>query len=328
MTSHNLIWKETQVKELTELLNKYSVVALADLNEFPTALFQQVRKKLNEKAEIRVSKTRIIQKALDLSKFKELKDKTTGKSIAIIFSKINPFELYSFIKKSKGNVFAKEGMIAEQDIIIPAGDSGLPPGPALTDLKGIGLQVKVAGPTIEIMKDKTVIKSGQEVDAKTANVLSKLDIKPIKIGLTIIAVQENKDVFLSEVLDIDEEQVFNNFVKAQQKAFNLAFNAVYFCNATTELLLQKAFKEAKAVSLKGNIVNKSTITELLGKAQRTAKYINNNLSEPKEPEPVKEKTEKPIAEELKENNVKKNEAIQEQPLKEKPVENTEKEKKE
>ncbi len=285
MTRHTMQWKQSQVQELTSLLNNYDVVALADLNEFPTSLFQQVRKKLNGKAEFRVSKTRILQKALENSKFKKLSDKASGKSVAIIFSKLNPFELYSIIKKNKGSVFAKEGMIAENDIVIPAGDSGLPPGPALTDLKAVGLQVKVAGPTIEIMKDKTVVKAGEEIDFKTANVLSKLDIKPIKIGLTIIAVQEKDDVFLAKVLDIDEEQVFNNFVTAQQKAFNLAFNAIYFCNATTELLLQKAFKEAKTVSIEANIVNKATINEILAKAERTAKYVKNNLPEPQETKP-------------------------------------------
>ncbi|MBN2126854.1 MAG: 50S ribosomal protein L10 [Candidatus Diapherotrites archaeon] len=281
MTSHTMPWKEAQSKELTEMLSKYKVLGLADLNEFPTALFQKLRKKLSGKAKIRVSKTRIVQRALENSKFKGLSEKAKGKTVAVIFSEVNPFELFAFIKKNKGLVFAKEGMIAEKDIIIPAGDSGLPPGPALTDLKGLGLQVKVAGPTIEIIKDKTVVKAGDEIDAKTANVLAKLDIKPIKIGLSLIAVQENNDIFLANVLDIDEEQVFNNFVSAQRKAFNLAVNSVYFCNATTELLLQKAFREAKAVSVEANIVNSATIGDILGKAQRTAKLIKEKIPEEK-----------------------------------------------
>ncbi|MFH1588067.1 MAG: 50S ribosomal protein L10 [Candidatus Diapherotrites archaeon] len=273
MTSHTKPWKETQLKELKKLVPKYKVIGIANLNEFPAGLFQAIRKKLKGKALVKVSKTRLIQKALEGTAFDSLKEKANGKSVAVIFSEINPFELFNYLKKNKGRVYAKEGQIAEDDIMIPAGDSGLPPGPALSELKNAGLQVKVAGPTIEIVKDKVVTKKGEKVTSAVAGVLSKLDIKPMKIGLSLFAVQEGNETFLPEVLDIDEEQVFANFVLGHQKAFNLAVNSAYYCEATIELLVSKSFNDAKAVSIEANIVNSATIGSLLGKAKRTAQSI-------------------------------------------------------
>jgi large subunit ribosomal protein L10 len=302
MTSHTRAWKETQLKELKELIPKYKVIGIANLNEFPAALSQAIRKKLKGKAIVKVSKTRLIQKALEGTAFDSLKEKAKGKSVAVIFSELNPFELFNYLKKNKGNVYAKEGQIAEEDIIIPAGDSGLPPGPALSELKQAGLKVKVAGPTIEITEDKTVTKAGEEISPAVASVLSKLDIKPMKVGLSLVAIQEGKETFLPEVLDIDEEQVFNNFVSGHKKAFNLAVNSAYYCEATIELLVSKSFNEAKAVSIEANIVNKATVADLLGKAKHTAQNIKLQVKdevpeeESKTEEAPKEKQEQPTEE--------------------------------
>ena len=89
---------------------------------------------------------------------KDIAEKAS-KSVAVIFTEMTPFRLYAFLKKNKGKAAAKEGQLAPNDIIVPAGDTGLPPGPALSDLKGAGLQVKIQGPTIEITEDKVVAKA-------------------------------------------------------------------------------------------------------------------------------------------------------------------------
>lgn len=46
MTKHIFAWKEQEVTEIKELLSKYPVVAVANLENFPAALFQETRKKL------------------------------------------------------------------------------------------------------------------------------------------------------------------------------------------------------------------------------------------------------------------------------------------
>lgn len=280
MTKHIRKWKEESYVEIKQLVDKYPVVAIASLEGFPANLFSELRKKLANKAVVKVSKTRVVQKALQESNISN-KDlaKKANKSIAIIFTEMNPFELYAYLKKNKGSANAKPGMEAPNDILVTAGDTGLPPGPALSTLKAAGLKTKLQGPTIEIAEDKVVTKKGEIVRPEVASVLQQLNIKPIKVGLNIIAACEDGELYKANVLNIDNEEVFNNFVIAQQKAFNLAFNATIFTNQTTELFIQKAFRESKALALEANIYSTATIPDILAKATRQAKAIKGFVKE-------------------------------------------------
>jgi len=109
---------------------------------------------------------------------------------------------YAKIKKNKGSSSAKAGMLAQDDIVIPAGDTGLPPGPALSDLKQAGLKTKIQGPTISIAEDKLVAKKGEAISAGVANALGKLNIKPIKIGLNLVACYEHGEMLLQMFLTL------------------------------------------------------------------------------------------------------------------------------
>ncbi len=278
MTSHISTWKKAQLAELTELANQYPVIAIANLANFPASLSQQLRKKLVGKAAIRVSKTRVIQKALEASSIDSSKlNNYVADSVAVIFTSMNPFELYAFAKKNKGKVPAKEGDIAPIDIIVPAGDTGLPPGPALSDLKGAGLKVTVQGATISIVQDCVVTKKGEVVTGPVAGTLSKLDIKPMQVGLNIIACYENKEVYEAKVLDINLDEVMAKFVNAYTSAFNLAFNTGYFIAETIPLFISKAFREAKALALEAKFMTSETTEEILASAAREANALKAAL---------------------------------------------------
>ncbi|MFA5358025.1 MAG: 50S ribosomal protein L10 [Candidatus Izemoplasmatales bacterium] len=250
MTSHTKKWKAEKLSLVKGLAKDYPFIAVATLESLPANIVSLIRKRLAGEAVVVVAKTRVVQRAfaesgVDTSKL----DPYVKESVAIIFSKKNPFELFSFVKKNKGSAAAKDGDIADKEIIIQAGDTGLPPGPALATLKAVGLKVKVAGPTIEVAEDKVVVKKGEKVTAPVADVLSKLNIKPIKIGMKIIGVldKNEKEFYSAEVLDVDEEELFEKFVSAYRNALNLAVNAEYFTNDTMEILVMKAQREATAI---------------------------------------------------------------------------------
>ena len=251
MTSHNRKWKEAKLAEITVLVKEYPFVAVATLNELPASIVSILRKRLKGDAVIVVSKLRVVQRAFEAAGLKD--DKLNGlikDSVAIIFSKKNPFELFSFIKKNKGDAVAKPGDIAIADIEVQAGDTGLPPGPALSVLKGAGLKVAVQGPTISIVKDKIVTKKGEEVIPAVADVLGKLNMKPMKVGMKVLGILDKAEdqFYLADVLDVDEEELFHKFVTAYGQALNLAVEAEIFNDASTEVILIKAEREAKAVN--------------------------------------------------------------------------------
>ncbi len=279
MTTHTKKWKENEVTRLEQLAKKYPVIGVADLKGFPANLHGALKVKLAGKAVLTVSKRKVIQRALkNAGVDASITDGMKG-STAILFSEVNPFELYALVKQATGKVAAKEGQLAPEDIIIPAGDTGLPPGPALSDLKGAGLNVRVQGATIAVMEDKVVTKKGQPILGPVVSVLGKFGIKPIRLRLNVTKVMEGKEMLLSSVLDIDEEQVFASFVKAEQQAFNLAVNALILNEKSTPVIITKAFREAKQVALDGNILTEATMGDILAKAQRTADELKSHIKE-------------------------------------------------
>jgi large subunit ribosomal protein L10 len=275
MTRHTRPWKEKEVAEITRLASEYPVIAVANIESFPASLSASLRKKLQKEGTIvKVSKTRVAKKGLEQASVNTEKLMPyVDRMIALLFTQTNPFELFGFLKKNKGNLSAKAGQIAQADIIVPAGDTGLPPGPALSDLKGAGLKVKVEGSTIAVIADKVVTESGKEISAAVAGTLSKLDIKPMKVGLNLSVCFEDDSVYLPSVLDIDTDKVFNNFVTARQRAFMLALGIEYFNSETMPHLIAKGFQNAKSVALEGDIMNKYTVGSVLAKAHAHAVAI-------------------------------------------------------
>ena len=255
MRRHTRQWKEERVPELKKLFDSYEVIGIADLSGFPGQLFQSTRKKLHAKAIIKVTKTRVAKRALAESKLsgKGLDANLEG-SIAIIFSHMNPFELFAFLKKNKGSVSAKEGQLAPFDIVVPAGDTGLPPGPALSDLKAAGLNARIQGATIMIMHDTVVTKKGQPISKPVAGVLSKLDIKPIKVGLNLVSVYEKGEIYSAESLDIDADRIFNDFKLAYLQAIELAISCQYFTPPVTEKMIERAQRQANALNALAGIM--------------------------------------------------------------------------
>ncbi len=277
---HTKAWKEKELKDIASLIDKYAVIGVADLTNFPADLFQKLRKQLHGKVEFAVSKQRVIRKAFEQSKLKEsgLLDSIKG-SCAIIATNLNPFELHSILKKNSGKVSAKPGMIAPFDIIVPAGDTGLPPGPALSDLKQAGLSVKVQGATIFVPEDTVVAKKGEVVKPAVASTLTKLDIKPIKVMLNLVCAYESGQLYNSDVLDIDIEQQFAKFCTAHKNALAVALELAYCAKETIPLLLQKAHKNALAVALESEFPEGEALPLLLQKAEMQANALKSKMPE-------------------------------------------------
>lgn len=275
MKTHTKAWKHSELEKVKKLIDSYPVIAVASLEGFPAKLFAQIRKKLSyKKAEVHVSKVRVIKKAMEASKLKDskLKELTEG-SVAVIGTVMNPFELYGFLKRSKGSIAAKPGMIAPFDLIVPAMDTGLPPGPALSELKAAGLTVRIMGATISVIEEKIVTRHGETVSPAVSAVLQKLDIKPVKVGLNLIAVFENNEVFMPDVLDIDADATIAKILNAHNSALNLAVFAGIFNKESMPIMVKNAFRNAKAVSIEAEFIEPETAGDILAKAERQANAL-------------------------------------------------------
>jgi len=278
------------VLNLTKQIQNSPIVGLLNLENLPATQLQTMRSTLRKKDVLIVmTRKRLLQRALDNSKknnIAQLSDKIKGMP-ALLLSKENPFTLYSIIQKSKSKAPAKGGQTAPRDIVVKAGPTNFAPGPIISELAAVGIKTKVEAGKLAIMQDTTVVKEGGIISPKLAETLKRLDIQPMEIGLDLVAVWENGLVFGAKELHIDEAAFAQNLIEAAQWAINLAVEAAYPTTDTTELLLQKAFREAKAVAIDQNILTEETRGEILAKAERQALAVKEEGHIEAEIEPKK-----------------------------------------
>jgi len=242
---HTKAWRYVEKDKIKELISKYKIIGIGNLDSFPSALLQKLKKRLDDVV-FKVTSKSILLRVLEEQGHKDIIEKLPNQAILILTNK-NAFDLYSAIKKSKAKSKAKVGMIAPIDIVVPEGDTGLPPGPALSDLKKVGIKAQVKGATISVPKDTTIAKAGEEISSDVVSILSKLDIKPIELILDVPLVKEEGLIYLKEVLDIDADKIYSDIVSAVRESINLGVEIVYPAKETIEPIIAKAHLEAQAL---------------------------------------------------------------------------------
>jgi len=274
--------KKELVKDFKVLAKQYPVIGLVDMENLPTKQLQRMRSNLKGIVVVRMTKGRLIQVI-----FKELGQDVPGadnlaKKIrgmpALLFTNESPFKLFSMLKKSKSAAPAKAGQTAPNDIIVPAGKTPFAPGPVIGELSQMGIKTAIEDGKIAIKEDKVLIKEGEEINAKQAEILTRLGIEPMEVGLNIVSILENGTLFGKDVLDIDTDAYVTNLKALHTEAFNLAVKIAYPTKDTINTLLSKANADAIALADSQDIITNENINRLVSKANAQAASLKNKTN--------------------------------------------------
>ncbi len=282
MSRQVVIEKTREVEELLGLLEKYKTIGVAGLQKVRAVQLQELKKRLQDIAYLRVIKNTLMRRAVAKCKSKtgigNLEKFVIGSNI-YLFTDLNPFKLVILLQKSRVLITAKAGDVASWDVVVPAGNTGLPPGPIISQLSGVGLPTRIESGSVWINRDTLVVKQGEVIDARLASVLSKLGIKPVEAGLIMKAVYDDGLIITEEQLRIDLDEIQRNIQEASANAFNLSLNVAYPIPENIELLLQTAFQQAFNLSLNAVFPTSETIAGLLRKAHIDALSLNAKIGE-------------------------------------------------
>ena len=289
-----VVQKAAQVEEIRKLLDGYNALGVANLQKVRAAQLQEMKKKLKDVANVRVLKNTLMKRAISDYKNKpdmgKLEPMLNGSNI-YLFTNLNPFKLSLLLDKGRVKTTAKAGDTAAIDVIVPAGNTGLPPGPVISQLGAVGLPTRIEGGSVWINKDTMVAKKGDVIDVRLAGVLSKMNIKPVEVGLILKAVYEEGLILTDEQLHIDVDGFRKTLIEATSNALNLSLNAGYPTSETISLLLQIAHRKAYSLALNAGIATKETIGDMLRKAHAEASSVDAKLpkTEEKKAEPTAQK---------------------------------------
>jgi len=271
--------KIERVKQLAGLFRKYNSLLIVNITGVTAPVLHEVRAKLREKGSVlRVVKNTLAKFAIDqVSKDKKgivkLKEYLEGQN-AIIFTNENVFALKLFLDKNKIARDAKAGDVAQDDIVIPSGNTNLAPGPVLSLFNKLKVPTNIREGSIWVAKDTVVAKAGDVISADLADLLKKLGIKPIKVGLSSKIAYADGVIIPKELLEIDLDAVESEIKTAVNAAFNLALNAGYLTVETAPIILRKAYIEAFNLSVNAAYPTKETLPLVLSKAQLQAETLN------------------------------------------------------
>jgi large subunit ribosomal protein L10 len=267
--------KEAIVDRAAELAKIYPVIAVTGLSKVRAGQLMAVRKALRGKAEIFVVKNKLAALALKEAGIKnaeELIKHLSGQN-ALIFSSVDPFKLHLTLEKNKVNLPARAGDVAPEDIIVPAGNTGQPAGPALSEFREAGIQTKIEAGSIWVTKDSVAAKKGTVITPKLASLFSKLNIKPIKAGLSIALGYENGLIYSGDLVAIDLEQYKQSLAQSYASSRALAIIIGYVTKETAPDLIAKAAREALALALETGTLTLETAPRIIAKAEAEAKAL-------------------------------------------------------
>ncbi len=274
--------KRKLIEELIELMSSHKTIVLADISGLRALQFQRLRKALREGIKIKVAKNSIMRKAIDelmelrRMDFSPLKGFLAGQ-LALLASNLSPFEVYTLIEKNKVPAKARPGDIAVKDIIIPAGNTGIPAGPALSLFKKFKIPVKVEEGSIYVTKDTVVVKAGEAIPAEVAELLGKLGIEPMEAGLKIKAVFYEGSVFRPEDLKIDVEGYKKRIADAFARALSLAINAVFVTAESAPYIISRAVAEARNLAINACYPTREVVGYIIAKAHAQAIALKDLL---------------------------------------------------
>lgn len=263
------------------MLQNGGTLAVIDIHGVPAGAMLGMRAGLRGNMSIQVAKKRLMKIAWEAAgnDFADLEELySSAVQPALLQTDLSSFQVFSELKKTEAGRAGKPGDVAPHDIVVDKMDTGMPPGPIVGELNSVGIPAKIVKGSVQIQKQVTILKEGEEFEGDLGMMLSKIGINPIVTGLRLCGTIEDGTRFQPATLDIDYEQFESDLISFGAGAFNLACNIRWFTTQTIPTLLSKASGEALAVALEAAIVTTDTLPHLIGRANRGAMGVAGSLS--------------------------------------------------
>ncbi len=276
--THRPAWKDEEVARIKELVQHHQVSAIVSIKGIPAQQLQKIRAELRDVATLKVARNTLIYRALEESgeQAKNLFSSVEGQT-ALVFTDLSPFKLFKLLEGSRRPAPAKPGDVAPQDIVVERGPTSFRPGPIVGDLQNAGIPAAIEKGKIVIRESKTVVKAGEKISARLADVLQRLEIFPMEVGLYLRAACDGEVLYRPEDLYINEQAYVDQFVTAVSNAVRLSINVVYPTKLTVAPLLQRGSQEAFNLAVNAEVFEPEVMESLLSRAQTNALALTNVL---------------------------------------------------
>jgi len=242
--------KELIYTNFKSLCNSHDKFMTFDCTYVPSESLTQTRKLLKEaKIPVAFGKNTTLKAAIrDCQgyKYDKLREALVG-NVAVIFIKDDLAKAYELLTQVVTTPLPKAGVVARQDVVIPARITNLNPGQT-SFFQALQVQTRITKGNIEIVSDIDLLKKGDVVSSNHAALMVVLNIRPFEYTLVPEVVILEDDSFPAAALALkvsDVEQEMQNLA-GEIAALSLATDQ---CNkASLPHVCRKAFLDSKAIA--------------------------------------------------------------------------------
>lgn len=267
--------KSREIELLARLMSANPVVMVLDLTKTSANVLHSFRGKVRGIATVRVTKKNLAVKAAERVGRRALVELLSGlrHPVGLVFSAKNPFLLKLDVDASRILTPPKAGEVADIDVTVPEMNTGIPPGPILSEFGKLRIPTKIEGGTIWIARETVVAKRGDAISPALASLLSKLDIPAVYRGLNVVAAVDGETVIPGDQLALDLEAVRRDVASCHSSARALLIELGIPEPEVIADLLAVAHARAMRVAAESGYVTPETVALVFQRAEAQARAL-------------------------------------------------------
>jgi large subunit ribosomal protein LP0 len=243
-------------KKLSELLSEYPVILTAGCDNISTAQIQQIRLDIRGKGVMLFGKNTIIRKVIrnhydDLPNLWNLLPYIRGNCCMVFTTSDHLLFVRKVVASSQIPAAAKPGMVANDDVFLPKGPTGLEPTKTAF-LQALNIATKINKGQVEILNDVHLIVNGEKVGVSQAALCTMLNIKPFKYNFEMGYVYDDGAIYEADSLNVTVEEILAKFHAGVATVAALALAVGIPTVASFPHSILNGFKNILAVAIESN----------------------------------------------------------------------------
>eukprot|EP00184_Porphyridium_aerugineum_P008284 CAMPEP_0184691270 /NCGR_PEP_ID=MMETSP0313-20130426/166_1 /TAXON_ID=2792 /ORGANISM="Porphyridium aerugineum, Strain SAG 1380-2" /LENGTH=318 /DNA_ID=CAMNT_0027148949 /DNA_START=183 /DNA_END=1139 /DNA_ORIENTATION=- len=251
--------KKQYFKRLEGFFDQFDRFFLVNADHVGSKQLQELRITLRKTSEIVMGKNTMMRKAIRgiLKKHPELEPlipKLIG-NIGIVFTKGELKDVRDIMIHNKVPAAARAGTLAQCDVTIPAGPTGMEP--TMTSFfQVLNIPTKINKGQIEILSDVPLLKEGEKVGSSEVALLQKMGITPFSYSLKVLAIMDKGSMYSPKVLDITAEHIKKHLITGLRNVAAISLATDYPTAASVPHSIANGFQNLMFAALGSGVTFK------------------------------------------------------------------------
>jgi large subunit ribosomal protein LP0 len=244
--------KVEYMNKLKAHLEEYPRVVLVTCDNIGSNHMQKIRIGLRGRAVILMGKNTLIRKAIKASReehpeWQELLPHIRN-NVGLVFTHEELAALQPKLLESRVPANAKIGIVAPQDVLLPAQVTALEPTKT-NFFAALDIATKITRGCVEILNDVKLCTEGKKVGSSEAALLQMLNMRPFTYGLKLTSCYDEGTVYPAKLLNTSPDDVFKAFASGVGNVAALSLATGFPTLPAFPHVIGKGFRNIVSVAL-------------------------------------------------------------------------------